>query len=253
MTVRLSGRNRSARFLYNVYLLGPNKLTLEEHETKFEATASSGDVSAILLCPIEAEWLYVLAHGAGAGMSHPFMETFAVLLAESGIATFRYQFPYIEQGRRAPNPQPILKKTVWAAVAAAVEAAPGLRLIAGGKSMGGRMTSLAASEAALERVEGLAFLGFPLHAPGRDSADRGAHLADVDLPMLFLQGTRDKLANLDLLRPLVDDLGGRAKIHALDSGDHSFKPLKSSGRTHDEVLIEAVSVLSGWLTDLSRL
>ena len=223
---------------------------MQTQEMRFEATASSGQVSALLVHPPEATWLYVLGHGAGAGMRHPFMEAFAVGLANRGIATFRYQFPYIEQGRRAPNPRPILTKTVRSAIAAASEAAPSLRLIAGGKSMGGRMTSLASSDEPLDGVEGLAFLGFPLHAPGRDSADRGAHLADVDVPMLFVQGTRDRLANLDFLQPLCADLGDQASIHLLESGDHSFKPLKSSGRTQEELMDEAMSTVSGWVAKL---
>lgn len=216
----------------------------------FTATQSVGDVSGLLLLPPGSTSMYVLAHGAGAGMTHPFLATFADGLAERDIATFRYQFPYMEQGRRAPNSRPILTDTVRSAVEKAAELAPGLRIIAGGKSMGGRMTSLAQSESPIQGVEGLAFLGFPLHAPGRDSADRGAHLSDIDIPMLFLQGTRDRLANLEFLEPLCASLGARCTLHVLEGGDHSFKPLKRSGRSLEEVLDEAVGVLADWITKL---
>lgn len=215
----------------------------------FRATESAGDVSGLLVLPTSASALYVLAHGAGAGMTHPFLEKFANGLAERGVGTFRFQFPYMEQGKRAPNSRPILTETVRSAVRKASELTPGLKIVAGGKSMGGRMASLAQAEAPIEGVAGLAFLGFPLHAPGRDSAQRGDHLREVDVPMLFLQGTRDKLANLDLLKPLCDELGDQCQLHILESGDHSFKPLKSSGRSHDDVLNEAISALADWITD----
>jgi predicted alpha/beta-hydrolase family hydrolase len=180
-------------------------------------------------------------------MLHPFLRTISEGLAEAGIATFRFQFPYMEQGRKPPNRPQILTQTIRSAVRTAAELAPGLRIIAGGKSMGGRMTSIADSENPIENVEGLAFLGFPLHAPGRESAERGGHLRRVSVPMLFLQGTRDKLANLELLQPLCDSLEGHATLHILDGGDHSFKPLKRSGRTYEEVMTEAVTVLANWI------
>ena len=215
------------------------------------ATQSSGEVSAILIRPEAARALYVFAHGAGAGMRHVFMETAAEKLAELGIATFRYHFPYMEAGRRGPNQAPILLKTVRSAVAEAASLAPELPLLAGGKSMGGRMTSTAASIQPLPRVLGLAFFGFPLHALGKDSDERGAHLADVGLPMLFLQGTRDRLARLDLLEPLLARVTPRPTLQVVESADHGFHVTKKSGRTDDEVLDEMCSRFSEWLSALT--
>lgn len=217
---------------------------------RFVASDSSGEVSALLLRPPGARALFVYGHGAGAGMRHAFMEATAVRLADRGVATFRYQFPYMEAGRRAPNPRGVLLKTVRNAVAAAADAAPDLPLVAGGKSMGGRMTSTAASTEALPGVRGLAFFGFPLHAPGKRSADRGAHLADVGLPMLFLQGTRDKLADLDLLRPLLAEVRPSPALHVVEAADHGFHVLKRSGRTDDEVLDEICDRLSAWVDEV---
>ncbi len=222
---------------------------MEVRQVMFAATRSVIEVSGILMRPDHAKWIYVLAHGAGAGMMHPFLETIANGLAERGVATFRFQFPFMEQGRRPPNRPSVLTKTIRSAVRTAAELAPGLRIIAGGKSMGARMTSIAYSESPIEAVEGLVFLGFPLHAPGRDSGNRGQHLRQVNVPMLFLQGTRDKLANLKLLQPLCDSLDGYATLHILESGDHSFKPLKRSGRTYDEVMTEAQTTLVSWIKE----
>ena len=218
--------------------------TVTEH--RFLATDSSGDVSAILARPEDARALYVFAHGAGAGMRHAFMEGAAERLCSLGVASFRYHFPYMEVGRKGPNPAPVLVKTVRSAVAEGARLAPDLPLVAGGKSMGGRMTSTAASTEALPGVLGLAFFGFPLHAPGRDSSERGAHLGDVGLPMLFLQGTRDKLANLELLRPLLDEVEPRPTLHVVDDADHGFHVPKRSGRTDDDVLDELCETLAGW-------
>lgn len=215
-------------------------------EHRFVATESSGEVSGLLVQPEGATWLYVFAHGAGAGMRHPFMERAAVRLGELGIATFRYQFPYMEAGRRAPNPAPVLVKTVRSAIGEATRLAPTLPLLAGGKSMGGRMTSTAASRELLPGVRGLAFFGFPLHAPGRRSAERGAHLRDVSLPMLFLQGTRDKLADLALLEPLLESVVPAPTLHVIEGADHGFHVLKRSGRTDEEALEEACSAFSAW-------
>ncbi len=184
-------------------------------------------------------------------MRHVFMETVAEKLEELGIATFRYHFPYMEAGRRGPNHAPILLKTVRSAVAEAASLEPELPLLAGGKSMGGRMTSAAASTQPLPRVLGLAFFGFPLHAPGRDSDERGAHLADVGLPMLFLQGTRDRLARLDLLEPLLGRVKPRPTLHVVESADHGFHVTKKSGRTDDEVLDEMCSRLSDWVSEVA--
>ncbi len=218
--------------------------SLTEHT--FLATDSSGDVSAVLLRPEGATSLYVFAHGAGAGMRHRFMDAVAERLAARGVATFRYQFPYMEAGRKGPNPAAVLVKTVRSAVAEAARLVPDLPLTAGGKSMGGRMTSTAAAKEALPGVRGLAFFGFPLHAPGRQSSERGAHLADVGLPMLFLQGTRDKLADLDLLEPLLTGVRPSPTLHVVDDADHSFHVPKRSGRTDDEVLDEICDRFAEW-------
>ena len=209
---------------------------------------AGGSVSALLLRPRDARALLVLGHGAGAGMRHIFMEEMAELLGERGVAVFRYQFPYMEAGRRYPNPQRILTATVRRAVAAAHEAAPDLPLFAGGKSMGGRMTSLAAADAPLAGVRGIAFLGFPLHGIGKPPGiERSEHLHRVELPLLFVQGTRDRLAHLDFLCPVVDRLGPRATLHVVEGGDHSFKVLKRSGRTHEEVMAEVADTVAGWI------
>jgi hypothetical protein len=215
-------------------------------EIRFTATERSGDVSGILVRPTGARFLYVFGHGAGAGMRHAFMEAAAEGLAARGVATLRYNFPYKEAGRGGPNPRPVLVKTVRSAVAEAARLEPDLLLLAGGKSMGGRMTSLAAAEEPLPGVRGLAFFGFPLHAAGKPASDRGGHLEDVGLPMLFLQGTRDKLADLELLQPLL--LGARPAptLHIVDGADHGFHVLKRSGRTDQEVLDELCGAFAGW-------
>src|SRR5437660_2571870 len=206
----------------------------------------AGEVSALVLRPAKARWLVVLAHGAGAGMSHPFMEKLAEELASIGVATLRYQFPYMEQRRRVPDKPAVLTATVRAAVRAAAEAAPGLLLLAGGKSMGGRMTSQAAAEGPLEGVRGLVFFGFPLHPPKQPGTKRAEHLAKVTVPMLFLQGTRDELADLELLRPVCAKLGTRATLHIVETADHSFHVLKSSGRSDAEVLRELAETTVSW-------
>jgi predicted alpha/beta-hydrolase family hydrolase len=184
-------------------------------------------------------------------MRHAFMEAVSARLVASGVATLRYQFPYMEEGRRAPNPPGVLVAPVRAAVAAAAAEAKGVPLFAGGKSLGGRMTSTAAAKQALPDVRGLVFFGFPLHAPGKPGRERAAHLADVDVPMLFLQGTRDKLAELDELQPVLDGLGKRAALHIVEGGDHSFHVPKRSGRSDDEVLGELTDRVAGWTAEFS--
>ncbi|PYO80889.1 MAG: alpha/beta hydrolase [Gemmatimonadetes bacterium] len=206
----------------------------------------TGGVSALLVRPADARFLYVLAHGAGAGMRHPFLEAISQRLAEQGIATLRYQFPYMEQRARRPDPPAVAAAAVRAAVMEAARAAPGLPLVAGGKSFGGRMTSTAQAGEPLPGVRGLVFLGFPLHPPGRPGNERAEHLAQVQVPMLFLQGTRDDFADLKLLRPLVKRLGARATLHLVDGGDHSFKVLKKSGRTEADVMTELVRAIVEW-------
>ncbi len=208
--------------------------------------ADRGEVSALLCQPAKARRLLVLAHGAGAGMSHPFMEKLADELAGSGVATLRYQFPYVEARRRVPDAPELLMATVVAAVRRAAEAAPGLPLMAGGKSMGGRMTSQAAAQHPLDGVRGLVFFGFPLHPPSRPGTKRADHLAKVTIPMLFLQGTRDALADLTLLRPVCAKLGSRATLHVIETADHSFHVLKSSGRTDEQVLRELAEMAASW-------
>ena len=205
-----------------------------------------GDVSGLLLRPDSARLLYVLAHGAGAGMRHPFLESIAQRLAERSIATLRYQFPYMEQRARRPDPPAVAAATVRAVVAEAARLAPALPLVAGGKSFGGRMTSTAQAEGPLPGVRGLVFLGFPLHPPGRPGATRAEHLAQVAIPMLFLQGDRDEFADLKLLRPVVKRLGDRATLHLVEGGDHSFKVLKRSGKTDADVMGELVDVVAEW-------
>lgn len=207
---------------------------------------------ALLHRPRDAGALLVLAHGAGAGMDHRFMEALATRLGAGGIATLRYQFPYMAEGRKRPDPPRRATAAVRAAVAAARREAGDLPLFAGGKSFGGRMTSTTAAEEALEGVRGLAFFGFPLHAPGREGTERAAHLAGVDVPMLFLQGTRDRLANLDLIRPVVDGLGERGTLHVIEGADHGFHVLKRSGRTGEQVLDELAAAFADWAEPLQR-
>jgi len=210
------------------------------------AVEGAGDVSALLLKPQSARWMLVLGHGAGAGMTHPFLEKLAAELAKVEIATLRYQFPYMEERRRVPDKPAVLTATVAAAVRAAWESAPELPLLAGGKSMGGRMTSQAASQGLLTGVKGLVFFGFPLHPPNRPGTNRGEHLTNVSQPMLFLQGTRDTLADLQLLQPICADLGTRVTLHVIDGADHSFHVLKSSGKNDPAILTELAQTTASW-------
>src|ERR1700722_10478566 len=204
-------------------------------------------VSALLQSPPRARACYVLAHGAGAGMTHPFMAAVAAELAARGIAPLGYQLPYMEQGKKRPAPPALAQATVRAAVTEAARLLPGLALIAGGKSFGGRMTSRAQAAAPLAGVRGLAFLGFPLHPAGRPSRERAKHLLDIGIPMLFLQGTRDALATLWELEPTVDALGARATLRLFDDADHSFHLPRHSGRTDAQVLDEALDALAAWV------
>jgi len=222
-----------------------------ETEGRFLASRSGGEVGWVLRRPPEARWVYVLAHGAGAGMRHAFLEAIAERLAARSVATFRYQFPYVENGKRRPDPPGILLATVRSAIAAARREAEGLRVVAGGKSMGGRMTSRAQAAEPLEGVEALAFLGFPLHAAGKPpSTTRGEHLADVRIPTLFLQGTRDKLADPELLRSVLAHVAPAPVLRFVEGADHGFHVLKRSGRTDDEVLDELADGMGEWLATL---
>jgi len=206
-----------------------------------------GTVSAILKQPDNARACYVLAHGAGAGMRHASMDKIAEGLADRGIATFRFNFPYMENKQGRPDQPAVAHATIRAAVADAARLCPGLKLVAGGKSFGGRMTSQAQSKAALPDVKGLAFLGFPLHADKKPSSERAEHLAGIAIPMLFLQGTRDGLADLGYLKPVIAALGAKATLHEVEGGDHSFAVLKKSGRTNDEALTEVLDALAAWI------
>lgn len=215
-------------------------------ELRFAVGERAGAVSGLLLRPAGARLLYVLAHGAGAGMRHPFLESISQRLAERRIATLRYQFPYMEQRTRRPDPPAVAAATVRAAVMEAARVAPGLPLVAGGKSFGGRMTSTAQAEAPLPGVRGLVFLGFPLHPPGRPGDSRAEHLAQVQISTLFLQGERDQFADLKLLRPVVKRLGERATLHLVEGGDHSFHVLKRSGRADRDVMAEVTDAIVDW-------
>jgi predicted alpha/beta-hydrolase family hydrolase len=215
-------------------------------ELRFQASRSAGEVSGLLVRPESARWLLVLGHGAGAGMRHRFMEGAAAALASGGIATFRYQFPYMEKRSSRPDPQPILLATIQSAVAAARAEAEDLPILAGGKSMGGRMTSLAQAKEPLADVRGIVFFGFPLHPAGAPATDRAQHLEQVGAPMLFLQGTRDRLADLTLLRPVIERLGAKATLHVVDGADHSFEMPKRSGRGLPEVLDELAEAVAAW-------
>jgi predicted alpha/beta-hydrolase family hydrolase len=208
---------------------------------------NADEVSALLLRPSAARACYIFAHGAGAGMTHPFMEMVAAGICERGLATLRYQFPYMEEGSRRPDAPAVAHAAVRAAVAEAARCCPGLALFAGGKSFGGRMTSQAQAAAPLAGVRGLAFLGFPLHPAGKPSDTRAKHLFDVDIPMLFIQGTRDKLAELPLLEPIVKRLGKSASLHLVQEADHSFHVPARSGRNDRDAMSEVLDALSAWI------
>ena len=218
--------------------------TASPQQMKIEAGSSV--VSALLLRPYHARACFVFAHGAGAGMTHAFMEEATAGLVARGIATLRYQFPYMEKGSKRPDPPAVAHATVRAAVAEAAKACQGLPLIAGGKSFGARMTSQAQAKAPLAGVRGLGFFGFPLHPAGKPSQERADHLADVHVPMLFLQGTKDKLAERDLLEPVVGRLGKLASLHLVEGADHSFHVPARSGRNDREVMAEILDAFAAW-------
>lgn len=219
---------------------------LDVRDLSFEVENSASAVSAVALRPSGADCMFAMAHGAGAGMRHPFMEGMAQALADRRVATLRYNFPYMEEGKRRPDPPHLLESTVRSAVEVAGEVAGGLPLLAGGKSMGGRMTSGAAAREPLREVRGLVFLGFPLHAPGREGKGRAEHLRGLDLPMLFLQGTRDRLARLDLIEEVCVELGPRATLRVIDGADHSFAVPKRSGRSVEQVRAELADTIRDW-------
>lgn len=208
-------------------------------------------VSALLIRPPDAKALYLFAHGAGAGMTHRSMTSNAEGLATRGIATLRFQFPYMEKGSKRPDPPRIAHAAVRAAAEEAARAAPDLPLFAGGRSFGGRMTSQAQADAPLPGVRGLAFIGFPLHPAGKPAVDRADHLARVEVPMLFVSGARDSLAETDLLVPVVAGLGDRAKLRLIAEADHSLKVPAKSGRTPAEAEGEALDAIADWMLRLA--
>jgi predicted alpha/beta-hydrolase family hydrolase len=218
-------------------------------EMRFLATPEKGEVSALFVRPGNASHLLVLGHGASTNMRHATLQTIADRMAEAGIATFRYNFPYMEHGRGRDSRE-VCTATVRAAVAVARMAALYLRLLAGGHSFGGRMTSTAASESPLDGVHGLVFFSFPLHQPGSPDTKRADHLGAVTVPMLFLSGTRDELANLDLLQPVCKKLGKRATLHLLDTADHGFRTLKRSRKSQEDVFVEMARVVREWASGL---
>ncbi|WP_291863931.1 alpha/beta family hydrolase [Bradyrhizobium sp.] len=220
-------------------IVGPQPLEI--------TVGNAGPVAALLIRPATARGCFVFAHGAGAGMAHSFMEAVAQGLAERGVATLRYQFPYMEKGSKRPDPPAVAHAAVRAAAAEAGRRCAGLRLIAGGKSFGGRMTSQAQAAAPLAGVDGLAFFSFPLHPAGEPSDDRAKHFAEIQIPMLFLQGSRDKLAELTLLEPVVKRLGPRAALHLVKDADHSFHVPARSGRNDREVLDEILDAFARWI------
>ena len=224
---------------------------LPRNRERLRIGVGDASVSALLIRPANSKALYLFAHGAGAGMTHKSMESNAEGLAARGIATLRYQFPYMEKGSKRPDPPRIAHAAVRAAAAEAARLAPDLPLFAGGRSFGGRMTSQAQAVEALPGVRGLAFLGFPLHPAGKPGIERAEHLARVEVPMLFVSGERDALAELDLLRPVVAALGERATLHLVARADHSLKVQAKSGRTAAEAEAEALDAMAEWMLGLS--
>jgi uncharacterized protein len=233
----------------NSSLSGCVVLTARTTELKIDIERV-GAVSALLTMPDKPRACYVFAHGAGADMRHSFMERVAAGLVERGIATLRYNFPYMEKKQGRPDQPVIAQATVRTAVEEVARQCPGLPLTAGGKSFGGRMTSQAQAKAPLPGVRGLAFLAFPLHADNKPSIERAAHLAGIEIPMLFLQGTRDRLADLRYLQPVITELGPKARLHEVAGGDHSFLVLRKSGRSNEEAMEEMLDALSAWINEL---
>jgi len=218
---------------------GQTRLTIE--------SAGGGALSALLDAAAEPRACYVFAHGAGAGMEHAFMAAIAAGLAARGIATLRFQFPYMERGSKRPDPPQLAQAAIRCAVAEAARRLPGVPLFAGGKSFGGRMTTQAQAAKPLPDVRGIVLVGFPLHAAGKPATDRAAHLAQVEVPMLFLQGTRDALADIGLIRDVTTRLGPRATLQVVDGGDHSFHVLARSGRNDAQVREELLAAMAGWM------
>ncbi|MEO6695467.1 MAG: alpha/beta family hydrolase [Ignavibacteria bacterium] len=223
---------------------------LTKKSLSFNVSETIGDVSALFYSPGKAECLMVFAHGAGTGMLNKSMEQFALGLAEQGIATLRFNFPYMENGKKMPDKKPVCCETIRAAVEEASKLCPKLPIFAGGKSFGGRMTSTAASEGMLPNVKGIIFFGFPLHAPGKPSNERAAHLYEVIIPMLFLQGTRDSLAALDLLKPVIKKIGKNAELFIIDGADHSFHVPKGNKLNDGDVIELICKEVRRWMNHL---
>ncbi len=223
----------------------------EQIESKFIATEDKGEVSSLLIRPEGASWLLVLGHGASTNMRHTTLQTIAERLGDVGIATFRYQFPYMERGGGGRESQAVALETVRSAVRTARDSAGDLPLLVGGHSYSGRMSSHAAAESPLEGVSGLVFFAFPLHPAGRPGTERAEHLKAVSVPMLFLSGTRDKLADVALLSSVCEKLGDQATLHLLDTADHGFKVLKRSRKSAEGVFVEMARVTKGWAEGLS--
>jgi len=224
-------------------------LTVSDQVLKFSATPTKGEVSGLLIRPANATHLLVLGHGASSNMRTPMMESIAEALAKQSIATFRYNFPYSEN-KRGRDSKDVCTATIRLAVGAAKKAAPDLPLLAGGHSFSGRMTTTAASEAPLDGVEGVVLFAFPLHPAGAPDTKRADHLSQVNVPMLFLSGTRDALGELDLLKPTIKKLNKRATLHLVDTADHSFKVLKRSRKTTEDPFVEMARVVRQWCDDL---
>lgn len=223
----------------------------EAIESQFLASAEKGEVSSLLMRPPNAEWLVVLGHGASSHMRHSNLETIAERFMQKGVATFRYNFPYAETGS-GRNSNAVCQETTRAAVAAAHQAAGDLKILAGGHSFSGRMTSLAFADEPIENVRGLVFFAFPLHPAGKRGTDRADHLDNVDIPLLFLTGSRDKLADLELLQPVCERLGDKATLHLLDTADHGFKTLKRSRASEEDVFDEMARVAKQWASSLDE-
>ncbi|HMQ70453.1 MAG TPA: alpha/beta hydrolase [Ignavibacteria bacterium] len=220
---------------------------LTKKSLRIKISESIGDVSALLYSPSKAKYIIVFAHGAGVGMDHRSMEQFSLALAAQDIATLRFNFPYMESGKKMPDRKPVCTDTISAALEKAVKLCPELPLFAGGKSFGGRMTSTAASEGRLKNVYGIVFFGFPLHAPGKPSKDRAEHLYKVNIPMLFLQGTRDTLASLDFLKPVTGKLGKKSKLFIIDGADHSFHVPKTNKLNDSDVVNVICKEVKEWM------
>ncbi|MCI0448308.1 MAG: dienelactone hydrolase family protein [Chlorobi bacterium] len=223
---------------------------LAKKSLRIKVSKSIGDVSALFYLPSKAEQALVFAHGAGAGMKNKFMEQAALMLTEQGIATLRFNFPYMEKGKKVPDPKPVCFAAISTAVDKASALCPKLPLFAGGKSFGGRMTSTVASEGMIENMKGIIFFGFPLHAPGKPSNERAEHLYKVNIPMLFLQGTRDSLASLDLLKPVIKKLGKKAELFIIEGADHSFHVPKDNKITDSEVIELICKEIKRWMEAL---